>query len=461
MRKIYVADYTIKKLAEKSETKLLFREKTAVADCIDSFGANALELPAVKDKKEDSLIFRTISSRVKNSAVCITVGLTSESIEESFNVIKDAKTPVLQVSLPVSTATMEYRYHLKAPKMLVKAADLVKKCKEYCENVEFIAEDASRADKSFLCELIKVVKENGASAVTLCDDAGILLPDDVAELVKTVKSSCDIKVYVLINDVLNMAVASSVSAVVAGADGVKTAMSGDDVLKTSEFCKAVFTKGEALGISTDLKTTKIHSDIVKLVKKSVVKDNDKEAHDGGIILDGDSTLEEVSEAVKSLGYELSDVDNKNVYRALMTVCEKKTSVGSKALEAVIASTAMQVPSAYHLESFMCTSGNLCGSMANVVLKISGKLLNGVSSGDGPIDAAFRAIEQCIGYHYELDDFQIQSITEGKEALGSTFVKICFNGKFYSGYGLSQDIVGASIRAYLNAINKIVFEGEQN
>ncbi len=461
MRKIYVAGYSIKKLAEKSGKKLLFREKTSIADCIDSFGANALELPAVKEKKEDILIYRTISSRVKNSAVCITVGLTEESITEAWEAVKEAKTPVLQVSLPVSTATMEYRYHLKAPKMLLKAADLVKKCKEYCENVEFIAEDASRADKSFLCELTKAVKENGASAVTLCDDAGILLPDEVAELVKTVKNSCDIRVYVLLNDVLNMAVASAVSAIVAGADGVKTAMSGDDVLNTSEFCNAVFTKGEALGVSTDLENTKIHSDIVKVVKKSVVKENDYETHDGGILLDGDSSVEEVSEAVKSLGYELSDVDNENVYRALMTVCEKKTSVGAKALEAVIASTAMQVPSAYHLESFMCTSGNLCGSMANVVLKISGKLLNGVSSGDGPIDAAFRAIEQCMGYHYELDDFQIQSITEGKEALGSTFVKICFNGKFYSGYGLSQDIVGASIRAYLNAINKIVFEGEQN
>lgn len=461
MRKIYVSDYTIKKFAEKSNAKLLFREKTEIADCVDSIGANALELPAIKNIKEDTLIFKTISSRVKNSAVCIPVGFTDESVAQAWNAVKEAKNPVLQVSLPVSTATMEYRYHLKAPKMLAKATDLVKKCREYCESVEFIAEDASRADRQFLCELIQAVKENGASAVTLCDDAGILLPDEVSELVKTVKNSSDIKVYVLLNDMLNMAVASAVCAITAGADGVKTAMSGDEVLNTSEFCKAVFTKSETLGVTTDLETTKLHSDIVRLNKKSVIKEAENEAHDGGILLDGDSTIGEVSEAIKSLGYELTDADNENVYRALMDVCEKKTSVGSKVLEAIIASSAMQVPSAYHLESFMCTSGNLSGSMANVVLKISGKLLNGVSAGDGPIDAAFKAIEQCMGYHYELDDFQIKSVTEGQEALGSALVKICFNGKFYSGCGLSRDIVGASIRAYLNAINKIVFEGEQN
>ena len=88
---------------------------------------------------------------------------------------------------------------------------------------------------------------------------------------------------------------------------------------------------------------------------------------------------------------------------------------------------------------------------------NGEIICGVSSGDGPIDSAFRAIEQCIGHHYELDDFQVQSVTEGKEALGSALVRLRNNGKLYSGNGTSTDIVAASIRAYINALNKIVFE----
>ena len=96
-------------------------------------------------------------------------------------------------------------------------------------------------------------------------------------------------------------------------------------------------------------------------------------------------------------------------------------------------------------------------MSQIVLKRGDELLSGVSTGDGPIDSAFRAIEQCIGHHYELDDYQVQSVTEGKEALGSALVKLREGGKLYSGNGTSTDIVAASIRAYINALNKIVFE----
>ncbi len=139
------------------------------------------------------------------------------------------------------------------------------------------------------------------------------------------------------------------------------------------------------------------------------------------------------------------------------MCTKKNSIGAKELEALVASYAMQAPSTYHLETYMANSNHNTTAMANVILIKDGEKLSGVSIGDGPIDAAFRAIEQSIGYHYELDDFQIQSVTEGKEALGAALVRLRSNGKLYSGNGLSTDIVGASIRAYINALNKIIFE----
>ena len=141
----------------------------------------------------------------------------------------------------------------------------------------------------------------------------------------------------------------------------------------------------------------------------------------------------------------------------MQVCEKKGAVGSKEFEALIASSAMQAPSTYHFETYTTTSSNATSSMSQVTLKCNDEIICGVSNGDGPIDSAFRAIEQCIGHHYELDDFQVQSVTEGKEALGSALVRLRNNGKLYSGNGTSTDIVAASIRAYINALNKIVFE----
>ena len=158
-----------------------------------------------------------------------------------------------------------------------------------------------------------------------------------------------------------------------------------------------------------------------------------------------------------LGYELSDSDIGNVHKALKQVCDKKSAVGAKEFEALIAGYAMQAPSTYHFETYTTTSSNVSSSMSQITLKCNDEIICGVSNGDGPIDSAFRAIEQCIGHHYELDDFQVQSVTEGKEALGSALVRLRNNGKLYSGNGISTDIVAASIRAYINALNKIVFE----
>jgi len=116
-----------------------------------------------------------------------------------------------------------------------------------------------------------------------------------------------------------------------------------------------------------------------------------------------------------------------------------------------------VPDTYRLVSYVVNSGNVISTSAQIALQKGDKTLQSVCIGDGPIDAAFRAIDQIIGYHYELDDFQIQSVTEGKEAVGQALVKLRDKGNLYSGTGISTDIIGASIRAYLNAVNKIVYE----
>ena len=118
---------------------------------------------------------------------------------------------------------------------------------------------------------------------------------------------------------------------------------------------------------------------------------------------------------------------------------------------------MQVPSVYRIVNYVITCGNLTSAMATLTLEREGEKQQGVCAGDGPIDAAFLAIEQIIGHHYELADYQIQTVTEGREAMGSALVKLRSNGKLYSGNGISTDVIGASIRAYISALNKIVYE----
>jgi 2-isopropylmalate synthase len=277
-----------------------------------------------------------------------------------------------------------------------------------------------------------------------------------------IKNEINIPLFVRPSERINMGVASAIEAILNGADGIKCAMAGEEDISMGKFSDAIKACSTQLDAETNLNITRIHasiSDLLSGIKNEVYEQSAEISEKKKILLDKDATITQVAKAAEVLGYDLSDSDCGNVHKALMQVCEKKDAVGAKELEAIIASSAMQAPSTYHLESYTTSSNNLTGSVSQVTLKCDGEIMSGVSGGEGPVDSAFRAIENCIGFHYELDDFQVQSVTEGKEALGSAVVRLRNNGKLYSGNGTSTDIVAASIRAYINALNKIVFEEE--
>ena len=463
IRKITVSDYTLREMGESGSSRLLFKEKLAIALGIDRYGADVIELPEVKSLKEDRIIFRTIAQSVRGAAVAIPVGRSAEDVAVAAECIRSAMRPRLIVSLPVSTVQMEYMYRLKAPKMLDKIRELVTAARALCEDVEFEALDATRCDLEFLKQACAVAKESGATSVTLSDSAGIMLPEEFAQVVKDLKAEAGIALFAKVSDKISLAVADALSAIQAGADGVKVAISGSEALTVDSFSEALKIKGDSLGIKTNIRLTEIHSDIESLLRKiNVRRQDEEELIPGGaaVFLDSESTVQQVSDAVKSLGYDLSDDDLGKVYEALQRLCEQKSSIGSKELDAIIASTAMQVPATFKLKSYIGTMSNKVNSVTNVILERDGQKLSGTGTGAGPIDSAFMAIEQCIGHHYELDDFQIQAVTEGKESLGSALVRLRSNGKLYSGNGLSSDICGASIRAYINALNKIAYEESQ-
>lgn len=460
MKKIKVTDITLKKLSRERGVSLLFREKTAIAACADSLGVDAVELAPIKNLREDTIIYKTIAQKVENAVLAIPAGFSAEEIAQAWECVKEARCPRLQIELPVSTVQMEYTYHMKADKMLAKVCELVKTAKEFCGDVEFVALDATRGDREFLVAAAKAAEANGAGVITLCDDAGVSLPAEIADMTESVKAAVGAAVYVQVSDRINMAVASALAAIEKGADGLKCAMAGNDLLTVGEISDAVSVCSAQIGAEIGVNYTKIHAsvdDMLASINHKAYESANEISEKKKILLDSDSTIAQVAQAASVLGYDLSDSDCGNVHKALMQVCEKKDAVGAKELEALIASTAMQAPSTYHLENYTTNSSNLTGSMTRVTLKCRDELICGVSTGEGPIDSAFRAIEQCIGYHYELDDFQVHSVTEGKEALGTALVKLRNNGKLYSGNGISADIVAASIRAYINALNKIVFE----
>jgi 2-isopropylmalate synthase len=228
------------------------------------------------------------------------------------------------------------------------------------------------------------------------------------------------------------------------------------------FAAMVKNCGNRYGFYSDIRYTELHRTVKQI---GWVLDNVKSAKgsvtslvidDEPIHLDANDDKDTVVASVIKLGYDLSEEDKSLVYQEFLRVAAKK-KVGAKELEAIVASVALQVPPTYELINYVVNSGNVISTSAQITLRKDGKDMPGISIGDGPIDAAFSAIEQIIGHRYELDDFQIQSVTEGTEAMGAALVKLRSEGKLYSGNGISTDIIGAGIRAYINAVNKIVYE----
>ena len=441
-----------------------FKEKIEICRQLDKLKVDAIELPAVVNAKTDVLFVRTVSSFVGNCILSVGVGMTSESFAQAVQAVSAAKRPRLRVEAPVSPVGMEYAAHKKPPKMIEWAAATVAQAKAACADVEFCALDATRAEPGFLTAILTAVVEAGATAVTVCDSTGERMPDEFAAFVKGVTETVGVPVGVSCDDQNAMAASAAILAVRAGADTVKTAVGGTCV-SLEAFCGIIKNCGNHYGFDARVQLTEYHR-IVSQISRIVagtgvdrsVSLNVATSAEAVWTLDARDDKAAVASAVAKLGYDLSDEDMDAVYNEFLRVAAKKT-VGAKELEAIVSGVAMQVPPTYTLVSYMVNSsgGNALAASAQIVLDKQGQQLQGICMGDGPIDAAFVALEQILGCHFELDDFQIQAVTEGKEAMGSALVKLRTDGKLYAGTGISTDIIGASIRAYINAVNKIVFE----
>lgn len=460
MRKISIADMTIR------ESAMSFKEKLEVAKQMDKLGVDVIELPQIKDGKTDTLLIKTIAGLVKNSVLACAVGMTTDSVEATWQAAAGAAKPRLQVTLPTSAVQMEYVCKKKPAQMLDMIGELVEACAKKCKDVEFVATDATRSEKEFIYSAVKKAIEAGATVITLCDTAGIMIPDEMKDFVNDIKAAVPEMEKAVISvdcsDELKMANANSFAAAIAGASQIKTTVVGIAAPSLETVAHTIDRRGDAYGVASDIKTTELQRAVKQIFwyaggekKSSLFETSEAEASES-IKLTESSDITEVIKAVKKLGYELSEDDNAKVYEAFKRVAKKK-DINEKDLEAVIATSALQVPPTYKVVDYVINSGNIITPTAVITLEKNGKELKGMSTGDGPFEAALLAIEQIVGHHYELDDFQIQSVTEGSEAVGNALIKLRANGALYSGNGISTDIVGASIRAYVSALNKIVYE----
>lgn len=446
---IKIADRTL-----SIKDRFSFKEKIEIARQLEKLGVSSIEISEMENVKTDTLLVKTMAYFVKNGVISVAAVPTKQGIDDVAAALATANKGRIRIELPVSVVGMEYSCHKKPDKMLVMIKDLVSYAKTKIEDVEFVAVDATRAEFDFLKEAINTARNAGASLVTVCDTAAEMMPDEFGAFVKELEVdgvACENK--------NGLAVANAVMAVKNGVNTVKTAVSNEISLET--FAGVIKNCGNSFGFSSDIKYTELNRIInqinwimgnAKLATATAKSDGFEEE----LSLDQNDDKQTVLDTIMRLGYDLSDDDASKVYEEFLRVAANR-KVTSKELDAIVATVALQVEPTYKLINFVVNSGNIFTASAQITMDAKGETKQGISTGDGPIDAAFHAIEQIIGCRYELDDFQIQSVTEGKGAIGQAVVKLRVNGKLYSGNGISTDIIAAAIKAYINAVNKIVYE----
>ncbi len=467
MKTIKIADITLRKIMSDKNSTISFKNKIELAKLLNKLHIDTIETGMVDGGKTDELLVRTIALTVKNSTLSCPAGLSVEEIEKAYECIKDAAKPRLNIRVPVSPVQMEYICHKKPAALLETIGALVKKAKELCSSVEFTAVDATRCEKDFLAQAINAAIDAGADIVTICDTAGTMFAEEfsafIDEIYASVPALKNVSLSIEASNAISMASACAFAGIQSGAEEIKTTVWGEEFPSLESIVNILKTRGDSCQVRANVKTTEFKRALSQIegaisnsgAHTSLFDNVSNDENDGISLCDGDD-ISAVSKAVRELGYDLSENDIANVFEAFTRVAKRKT-VGAKELDAIVASVAMQVPAVYKLDSYVINSGNIITATANIKMIKDGKEISGVSTGDGPIDAAFMALEQIVGCHYELDDFQIQSVTEGKGAMGQALVKLRSNGKVFAGKGVSTDIISASIRAYVSALNKIVYE----
>jgi len=473
MNKISISDITLRESEQVYAARLSFKEKLETAKLLEKLQIDIIETGSVGDSPADAAFIRTLATTLDYSVLSVPVTLDKQNVGATWDALSKAKKPRLNLIVPTSTVQMEYQHQLKADKLLPLIGEIITECAALCPDVEFTAVDAVRSEPDFLAQVVKAAIESGAKTITLCDSVGELLPDELSEFIKSVYTSVpelgnktadgSVTLALHCKDSLGLASAAALNGIKAGVSLIKVSSgAGFDTLSLERFLSVLKARGETLKITCNTDTTALRRTCARLAALTGAGNTSREPADSAVEQSNDAVLPEDADitALRSyiitLGYDVSQDDLERIFTQFKDISRSKKVV-SRDIEALIAETAGQAAPTYQLKNYVINSGSAIAATAYIEFIKDGVISKALSAGDGPIDAAFKAAEQIFGAHYELEEFQIQAVTGGREATGDALIKLRYNGKLYSGRGVSTDIVGASIRAYLSAVNKIVFE----
>ena len=497
-RKIFIFDTTLRDGEQSPGASLNSREKMEIARQLAKLNVDIIEAGFPISSHEDFESVRAIANEVKGPVICALARAVEADIKRAGEALKDTEKPMIHTFIGTSDIHIKGQLRKTREEVLKMAVLAVELAKSYCHEVEFSAMDASRTDPAYLFEVVQVAIESGATVINIPDTVGYAIPDQFSQLIRdifiNVTGVDKIRLSVHCHDDLGLATSNAISAVKAGATQIECAMNamGERAGNTAleEVVMTIKTRGDYLDAFTDVKTQEIMntSKLVSRLTGFVIPPNkpivgsNAFAHSSGIHQDGvlkerttfeimmpqDVGLSEseliltarsgrhaLRHRLSELGYEISDDQLGKIYETFLSVADKKKQVFDEDLIAIVGDELLAAPQTYSLE-YMQVVGGTPTPVAVIGLRKGKEVFREVACGDGPLDAACKAIDKITGVTIELIDYSLNAATKGKDAIGTAMVRVRSNGRTVIGRGASTDIIEASAKAYINAINKILY-----
>ena len=501
---VKILDTTLRDGEQTPGVSLNIQEKLEIARQLVRLGVDIIEAGFPVSSHGDFMAVRTVAENVKGVEVASLARAVAKDIDTAWEAVRNAENPCIHTFIATSDIHMKYKLRMTEQEVVDRASAMVKYAKRYCPDVEFSAEDASRTRTEFLYRVLEEVIKAGATVVNIPDTVGYSSPEEFGQLIKGIRENvagigkADISVHCH-ND-LGLAVANSLAAVENGARQVECTVNGlgerAGNAAMEELVMALRTRRDYYDFQTHIVTEQIYrsSTLISSLtgmhiqpNKAVVEAN-AFAHESGIhqhgmmsnretyeimtpesiglkqsqmILGKHSGRHAFEERLAELGYtHLKPEDINDAFQKFKDLADKKKSVMDSDIEALVSAKIIQIPELVRLEYFHITSGNTLIATSTVRVSRDGQSVEEAACGDGPVDAIFHAIERATGQEVTLKDYRIRAITSGKDALGEGIVKVEKDGRTFAGRGISTDIIEASAKAFINAINKMLYDRKE-
>ena len=499
MDRVIIFDTTLRDGEQAAGGTLNIQEKLNIARQLEKLGVDVIEAGFPISSPGDFEAVRLIAKEVRTPIIAALARAHIDDIDRAWEAVREAEHPRLHVFLSSSDIHLLHGLKKSRDEVLRMSREMVARAKKYTSDIEFSPMDASRTEPKYLYQVLEGVIEAGATTVNIPDTVGYAIPDEFGNLIegifKNVRGIEKVIVSVHCHNDLGLAVANSLEAIKRGARQVECTINGIGEragnASLEEIVMAIRTRKDFFNLTTNIQTKQIYktSRLVSELTGFTVQPNkaivgaNAFRHESGIHQDGvikmPITFEIIDprevgvpssslvlgklsgrhafkERLAELGYSLKEEDLNRAFAAFKALADKKKEVTDRDIESLIAEEQRTVSEAYHLDRLQVTCGDRGIPTAAVrLIGPDGKVLEDAALGTGPVDAVYKAINRLVGVPNKLTEFSVKSVTEGIDAIGEVIIRIESDGITYTGRGADTDIIVASAKAYMNALNRLL------